>query len=216
MVVEVEVEMSSTNLALDHTVQVVPDIRIDIASSAFAPSDQSKLLIGIQTSDRNALRSALSEDQSILNARLINESAKRFLYQIRWVESVQQTLRTLTSGTASLYSGRCRNGTWILQLWLPARNGLHSLSEHWDKHDLEITIRSIRSDGYVLTDTGSLTNLQYETLVTAYRLGYFDVPRKVTMTELADRFGVTQQTVSERLRRGHQQLIMDKLLFDTG
>ena len=52
-----------------------------------------------------------------------------------------------------------------------------------------------------------LTKTQYETVVTAYELGYFDVPRKVTLKELAAELDVSHQALSERLRRSHAALV---------
>ncbi|MFC6723099.1 helix-turn-helix domain-containing protein [Halobium palmae] len=212
---KVEVEMASTDLALDHTTHVVPDINIKIVTSALASPDQSDLFLEIRTSDRTALHSALSEDATVLNPTLVTESPGGVLYRARWADHVRSTLQTLTDGTASLYSAHCSNRTWTLQLWLASHPELNSLSERWEEQNLEATIRSIQSNIDHFETTDSLTDLQYETLVTAYELGYFDVPRKVTMTDLAERFGVSQQTVSERLRRAHRQLIMERLLFDT-
>ncbi len=58
-----------------------------------------------------------------------------------------------------------------------------------------------------------LTRRQRETLVTAYREGYFDIPRKVTLVDLAARLDVSDQAVSERLRRGEAKLVRE-YLFD--
>lgn len=37
-------------------------------------------------------------------------------------------------------------------------------------------------------------------------MGYYDVPRTVTLTELADSLDVSHQGLSERLRRAHANL----------
>lgn len=47
-----------------------------------------------------------------------------------------------------------------------------------------------------------LTDTQRETLLLALDAGYFDVPRETNVTELADRLGVSDTAVSQRLRRG--------------
>lgn len=56
-----------------------------------------------------------------------------------------------------------------------------------------------------------LTERQRETLATAYREGYFDIPRKVTLVDLAARLDVSDQAVSERLRRGEAKLVQEYL-----
>lgn len=44
--------------------------------------------------------------------------------------------------------------------------------------------------------------------------GYFDVPRVVTVDELADDLGVSTTSVSERLRRGIDNLVDNTLRVD--
>ncbi len=44
-------------------------------------------------------------------------------------------------------------------------------------------------------------------LIKAKEMGYYDVPRGISLSELADELGVSHQALSERLRRGHGRLI---------
>lgn len=56
-----------------------------------------------------------------------------------------------------------------------------------------------------------LTDIQHDTLVTAIRAGYYDVPRSLLMGELTDELGVSQQALSNRLRRRHRTLVENAL-----
>jgi predicted DNA binding protein len=59
-------------------------------------------------------------------------------------------------------------------------------------------------------DDGSehgLTDSQYTSLIKAKEMGYYDVPRGISLSELADELGVSHQALSERLRRGQGRLI---------
>lgn len=57
-----------------------------------------------------------------------------------------------------------------------------------------------------------LTPRQRETLVEALQRGFYDVPRNVNMTELADTLEITQQSLSSRLRRAHAMLVQNTLV----
>lgn len=48
-----------------------------------------------------------------------------------------------------------------------------------------------------------------ELVLTAAEAGYFEVPREVSLAELADREGISDVTASERLRRGIGRLVAD-------
>jgi hypothetical protein len=53
-----------------------------------------------------------------------------------------------------------------------------------------------------------LTQKQHNVIVAAYKLGYYDIPRKITSEELAEKLGLADSTVVEHLRKAEQRLIM--------
>jgi hypothetical protein len=52
-----------------------------------------------------------------------------------------------------------------------------------------------------------LTEKQREVLITAYKLGYYEIPRKITSEELANKLGLVDSTVVEHLRKAEQRLM---------
>jgi hypothetical protein len=54
---------------------------------------------------------------------------------------------------------------------------------------------------------GSLTGAQREAIRVAADRGYFKVPREVSLKEIAEQLGVSEQAVSQRLRRGLGNLV---------
>ena len=59
-----------------------------------------------------------------------------------------------------------------------------------------------------------LTPAQEEAVETAYRMGYFSVPRGATASEVADRIGVSKSAFLERLRRAQSAFFGH--LYDAG
>jgi hypothetical protein len=60
-----------------------------------------------------------------------------------------------------------------------------------------------------------LTDSQHRVLELASRRGYFEIPRDVTLKELADEVGVSHQALSEQLRRGIGALVEDTICIGT-
>jgi len=52
-----------------------------------------------------------------------------------------------------------------------------------------------------------LTQKQREVLVAAYKMGYYDIPRKITSEQLAKNLKLVDSTVVEHLRKAEQRLI---------
>ena len=52
-----------------------------------------------------------------------------------------------------------------------------------------------------------LTEKQRRALITAYTLGYYDVPKKIGLAQLAERLDLAHSTVDAHLRRGERRLL---------
>ena len=63
-----------------------------------------------------------------------------------------------------------------------------------------------------ISPLNQLTEKQREVLVAAYRLGYYDIPRRITSEELAKQLGIVDSTVVEHLRKAEQRLL--KQIFE--
>lgn len=51
-----------------------------------------------------------------------------------------------------------------------------------------------------------LSQRQQEVFVAAHELGYYEIPRDVTTSEIADRIGIDRRTVEEHLRRAENKI----------
>jgi hypothetical protein len=96
--------------------------------------------------------------------------------------------------------------------WEAVRSLADEIGERFGTFDLE-SVTEIDRSGEPL-DSGrlsevlvsKLTDEQLVMLETAYELGYFEVPRAATASHVADKLGIAQSTVSERLRVAQHNL----------
>jgi predicted DNA binding protein len=61
-----------------------------------------------------------------------------------------------------------------------------------------------------------LTDRQYDTLLWALEQGYFNIPREVSAEELATQFDISDQAVTERIRRGITNVLTHILVMPDG
>lgn len=88
--------------------------------------------------------------------------------------------------------------------------------ERFDEVDVRRLVRSpaddTRSDA-VFVDRSRLTTRQLQVLQTAYRLGYFERPRRANATEVAAELGIDASTMTEHLTLALSK-VLDDLLED--
>jgi len=61
-----------------------------------------------------------------------------------------------------------------------------------------------------------LTTKQREVITTAYRYGYYDIPRKLNSDELAAKLNIVNSTAVEHLRKAERRLLVQILTRGTG
>lgn len=81
---------------------------------------------------------------------------------------------------------------------------LSELGEQLERFGLAYTVEAVHDD--VDSET-VLSDHQAELLATAVDCGYYDTPRRCSLTELADRVGVAKSTCSETLHRAEGHVI---------
>lgn len=85
-----------------------------------------------------------------------------------------------------------------------------------DSADVEATTESIApatptADTAVSFDLGVLTDKQRRTLEIALEEGYYERPREISLSELADRLDISKSAVSQRIRNAEIKLVKTAL-----
>jgi predicted DNA binding protein len=53
-----------------------------------------------------------------------------------------------------------------------------------------------------------LTEKQREVLISAHKLGYYDIPRRINSDQLAEHLDIANSTLVEHLRKAEQRLLV--------
>jgi len=93
------------------------------------------------------------------------------------------------------------NPTW--QVLVSKPDDLRELMSRLQKQGIDSKIKSISQ----VNQDELLTGRQKEILATAISLGYFDFPRKISLTALSDKVGIRPSTLSEVLRSAERKVI---------
>lgn len=119
--------------------------------------------------------------------------------------AVSQGIKELN---ATIIEAVGRSEGWRFQVHTQDRDGFVAFQNVFHEQGIEIElVRLFDLSDLVEQKQQSLTPEQRETLVAAYRKGYYDEPRRITQAELGEEFGISHRAVWERLRPGTRNLI---------
>ncbi len=159
--------------------------------------------------DRETADDAFRADPSVEAAELLVETDSRLLYDVTFADD---------SGTGRLWDGllvdggslleaRASDGWWQVTVRYRDRETLCAAYDRLLDRGINVELRRVTD----VTDTGGhatrLTPEQQEALEAALEYGYFEIPRGVSMEELADELGISHQALSERFRRAYETLV---------
>ncbi|AAK42055.1 RNA polymerase subunit sigma-70 [Saccharolobus solfataricus] len=95
-----------------------------------------------------------------------------------------------------------RERTLLYTLLIPNTMALKEFLASLISQDIEFTVLSTSE-----ISSNELTDRQMEILKLAYKMGYFDDDRRVTLTELAKQLGISTPTLEEILRRALRKVV---------
>lgn len=81
-----------------------------------------------------------------------------------------------------------------------------ALGKRFDEMGLDYEVERVRQR---VDPVRLLTDRQQELLLAAVELGYYDVPRRSTLTEVADHVGIAKSTCSETLQRVERTVVRE-------
>jgi len=163
--------------------------------------------------DLAAFEANLSSAASVQTFEVLDRLDGSALYKIAWEEPAEELVTGIAETDATILEA---HGTdrWFFRIRFESHEGLSEFHEFCHEHGIQYHLTRV----YALPDPAvdhpyGLTDAQYETLSRAVERGYFEVPRGVTFAELAAELGISEQAVSERVRRG-ANVVLTNVLFD--
>lgn len=195
MAIIAEFELDTTGSALERVLRRA-GVDAELLRS-FLLGDRSLVVLRVGSDDADALERAAAADRGVADPRRIGAADGTVLYRL----AVAGAEPPLTGG--EFLAAGYADGRWSVTARFDSSE---AFAEHCDALEGDGTVVTV-GDLYDRRDGDGLTELQRETLELAYRWGFFEVPRGTTMQELGEELGVSEQAVSQRLRRGYARLV---------
>ncbi|KDE59873.1 bacterio-opsin activator [Halostagnicola sp. A56] len=209
-----EITVTAADFALADTCQSTPELELRVESIA-GEGHQPMPLIWFSNVDRETVESALADDPTVCEFRqlLTSSDGTERLYRLEYDSSVVDVCDCVFDYDGSILEASVSNGQWTLRLLFPRRESLSSAMGAIEGHEVTVDVRRMVEAGRNadLESSAALTEPQREAIAEAYRQGYYDVPREISLEELARELNISHQALSERLRRANRVLAGEQL-----
>ncbi|RQG97283.1 helix-turn-helix domain-containing protein [Natrarchaeobius chitinivorans] len=201
------------DLALTDTIRSLSDGEITVISEAGTDPHHDVYFFRIEATAFDDVESALEADHTVADFSPVIEMGGSRTYRILYSNDAKLiTPEIADRGGLTLGSKSYLNG-WLLQLQLEGHDVLYELGEYARSEGIRLDVLKLKQEDEFDERTGfGLTPSQTDALVAAYRHGYYDEPREITLEELTSVLGVSRTAVSGRLRRGSVRLVEECLI----
>lgn len=143
----------------------------------------------------------------------VSRHDKETLYALDWKITRDVFFQGIIETEAQLLSGKGTIETWEFELRFPSHDALSAFQEYCENAHIDLDVGRL----YNPTRPGTgpwfgLTPIQRETLIRAVEGGFYSIPRQMSTKELAEEFDVSDQAITERLRRAIIALVENTLI----
>jgi predicted DNA binding protein len=169
--------------------------------------------VWVTGTDHEGFAESVREHESVKELLVLDTVDESGLYRIEWAEEPTDLIEGIASADAVLLQAS-GNGTWEFRLRFPDHDDLSAFHNYIIERNIPCHIDRT----YTLAETGKsgyrfgLSEAQREALLLALRRGYFATPSEMTLDELADELNISRQALSDRIRRGNEQVLRKALL----
>lgn len=202
-----EFTLSHSDIALTDATQQTPEITVRPEQAA--PGPESTVLIFTAYGERyEAFERTLERDPSVAELLRIDRTSDSRCYRVVFTDDTFTITTLLTRTGAHGLEVVGSDGSWDVHARFHSRQAFSAFRSVCSDNDIGFKLNKLwwNDRGTDWREAG-LTPDQRDALQVAHEAGYFDVPRGVSQSELADELGVSPSAVSQRLRRATSQLI---------
>lgn len=189
---------AGANVTLDPLVHLetgIPSVRVHAANDT----------------DYGTFEREVREFETVNSVGLLENGDDGRLYSVSWSGPPEGVFSDLQRTGAHVLSADGNGDAWRFETLFQSEDDLAAFSERCQSDDVPLEVEAVQKDAFSHDDAFGLTDDQYETLVLALEEGFYDVPRETTTVELAEELDISDQSLSERLRRAHATLVENTL-----
>lgn len=204
----VDLQLSGDPIEITDVPAAVPDATFEIQNWRQG-QDFVIWYLWVEGPDLDRVTAAFESLSNAEDVGVLNATETAHLYRIRQVPHVgPMPMDLLERGTIT--GGSITPDGLNVTSRVSGRDVLTGALQFLRGVDIDISVKRLRRAS-ADSDGGRMTDPQFQALVTAFEMGYFEQPKEATHEEVAAELGIARSSLSERLRRAESELIREKL-----
>lgn len=211
MATEASFTVPSGRFPLGTVFKNLPDVTVEL--ERIIPSQDVVIpYFWVRGTNVDDIEGKFSDHPGVESIQFVDSVADEHLLRVEWAMDYDDVLTTLTETNVALIAAAGTNQQWTFDIRGEDRQDIAAFQQRCRELDIPITLTKLQALTPLGSETGAtLTDTQQEILVLAYERGYFNSPRDVTMEDLGNELGISQQAVASRLRRGISSILGSRL-----
>lgn len=211
MVVIVEFAVPSRAFKFGTMLSLGPDTEVNVEQ--LVPVGDNVMPFSWVSGDIEGFEEGLEEAEIPYAVVVEDDGRDRRLYRLEWDAGDDELIQAILGSDGAVLSALGTRDEWSFQVRFEGRERLSEFHRRCEDSEVPLSVVRIYNPIDISGKLRSgMTATQMETLLDAFEAGYFKVPRETTLVELSEKYGISDQAVSERLRRGIGELVESGLV----
>jgi predicted DNA binding protein len=202
-----EFSIPASEFALRETLERRPDIVFEVDRVVANATDSVVPYVTATQGEFEGLTSLLETDETVEEVELLADAEEERVYRMVWTQEAQIIGYMVAEQGATVETATAKNDQWHLRVLFPEREGIQAVDTYARENGYSLDLAQIYGVDTREQARFELTDGQREALVMAVENGYYQIPRDFSQGDLADELGISHQALSERLRRGTEDLV---------
>lgn len=206
-----EFTIPPTSFPFGQTLRKKPDTVISM--DQIIPTGESVFpFFWVDGCDPDEFMEVAEDEPEVRETIQLDQFNGRALFRAEWCPNAE-IITALDRLNATIVEAVGSSAEWRFEVRTTDRNSFLEFRELFTNHNIPIELDRLYDLERARTPASEyMTEKQREMLILAYEEGYFSLPRTITQQELGDFFDISRRAVSERLRRGFQNLVYETLV----
>lgn len=207
-----EFDLPASAFALEETLAAVPSAVIDIERVVASEEVLTPHFWVSNVSDMD-FEEATESDPSVRDLRRLDSFENATLYRAEWTENIESIVYAYMDVGAVILEAVGTEDIWNVHMRFDDHSQLTMFQTHCEDRGIPFQVKRLHE---VTRPSPAhqfgVTEKQYDALVRAWEAGYFESPAETTLEEVAAELSISQQALSQRMRKGYGMLIANTLI----